>query len=167
MHSSAAFRPLRNVFPTFGHLLVVPPGSMVRVAKRRYPFTPRTTRQLERGDIIGVRCEPDGWVCLQVVDLKHSGAGSLTTFVAGALLWSSTESPPTAAAVTGLAAIQQGLTRIELFSEGQAQVFCNVPVRDIGLDSNFRDFEVGTRHRVWGWRVAIGKAQAAAAGRLG
>ena len=129
-------------------------GSM---AERSYPFRPRTARQLQRGDIIGVPCEPEGWVCLQVVDLASTGPGSLRAFVAGALPWRG-EAPPTSAAVAGLGAVEQGLTRIELFSEGNAQVFCNVPVKEVGLTSVFRDHAVGTTHHVWGWQTAIRKS---------
>ena len=139
---------------------------MVWVVDRSFPFTPRSMRELERGDVIGVHCEPDGWVCLQVVDLARSGPGSRTTFVVGVLPWSSTQSPPTPAAVAGLDATDQGLTRVELFTKGQAQVFGNLPVKDVGRPSNLRDFEVAMTHRVWGWRTAIRKAQAAAAGGL-
>jgi hypothetical protein len=126
------------------------------------PISPRTTKQLECGDLIAVPGDPTGWACLQVVDLERGGPGSIKNFVAGVLPWRGAE-PPTALAVAGLAAVEQGLTRTELFTEGGLQVTGNAPVLDVGLSSNFRDFGVGTVHDVWGWRAAVRKAQAAAA----
>lgn len=62
----------------------------------------------------------------------------------------------------GLAVTEQALTRIELFTEGGLQVVANTQHVPTVYASNYRDFEVGTRHRVWGWKAAIRKATAAA-----
>ena len=132
------------------------------MAHRFIPFSPRTTKQLERGDLIAVPCEPTGWACLQVIDLKRGGPNSLKDLVVGALPWRGAE-PPTAVTVTGLAAVAQGLTGTELFTEGGLQVTGNASVVDVGLSSNFRDFGVGAVTQAWGWRTAVRKAQAAAA----
>ncbi|GAA2872958.1 hypothetical protein GCM10010523_36330 [Paenarthrobacter ilicis] len=63
----------------------------------------------------------------------------------------------------GLAVTEQALTRIELFTEGNLQVVANSPLMPTVHASNYRDFEVGTKHLVWGWKVAVRKAAAAAA----
>jgi hypothetical protein len=136
-------------------------GQDADVIKRSLPFSPRTTRQLECGDLIAVPCDTSGWACLQVIDLQRAGPGSLTTFVAGALPWHG-ETPPSGSDVAGLAAVEQGLIRTEIFTEGGLQVTGKAPVVDSGLPSNLRDFAVGTTHHVWGWRTAISKARAAA-----
>jgi hypothetical protein len=68
---------------------------------RSFPFSPRSTRQLELGDLIAVPCEPSGSGCLQVVDLRRRGPGSLTTFVAGVLPWRG-DHPPTGPDVVDL-----------------------------------------------------------------
>jgi hypothetical protein len=127
---------------------------------RSFPFSPRSTQSLERGDLIAVRCEPSGWACLQVIDLRRSGAGARTAFVAGVLPWRGDE-PPTRQAVIGVAASEHGLVPIEVFTEGGLQVVDEGDVVPTGLPSNFQDFGVGTHHKVWGWRTAIRRAQAA------
>jgi hypothetical protein len=129
---------------------------------RSFPFSPRSARQLECGDLIAVPCEPSGWACLQVVDLQRRGPGARTTLIVGVLPWRG-EQPPTSEAVTGVAATEQGMTRIELFTEGGLQVVATTNVIPTGRPSNYRDFEVGATHHVWGWRAAIRTAQEAAA----
>ena len=106
--------------------------------------------------------EPFGWVCLQVIDLRRSGAGSRTTFVAGVLPWRGDE-PPSHERVRGLAAIEQALVSVEIFSKGHLEVVDHGHVVPDGLPSNFEHFDVGTRHRVWGWRTAIERARTAGA----
>jgi hypothetical protein len=130
------------------------------VSSRSFPFSPQSTSSLEPGDLIAVPCDPSGWGCLQVIDLKRDGPGARTAFVAGVLPWRG-EKPPTRQDVSGLVASEQGLVRIELFTEGGLQVVDAAEVLATGLPSNFRDFSVGTTHKVWGWRSAIRKAQEA------
>jgi hypothetical protein len=130
------------------------------VTTRDFPFAPRSTASLEVGDLIGVPCEPSGWACLQVTDLKRSGSGSKTTFVAGVLPWRGAD-PPTSDSTAGLTALEQALVAVELFTEGGLEVHDSGEVLDGGLDSNFRDMRVGAKHHVWGWRSAIRHAQAA------
>jgi hypothetical protein len=131
------------------------------MTKRQFPFSPRTSRELDQGDIIAVPCEGGRWTCLQVVELKRAGAGSSSSLVVGPLPWSGAE-PPTDRDVEGLAVTEQALTRIELFTEGGLQVVTNSPCMPTTFASNYRDFAVGTQTRVWGWRTAIRKAMAAA-----
>ena len=57
-----------------------------------------------------------------------------------------------------VAVTEQALTRIEIFTEGGLQVVANSPIVPTVYASNYRDFEVGTKHRVWGWKAAIRKA---------
>jgi hypothetical protein len=54
------------------------------------------------------------------------------------------------------------LLPIEVFTEGGLEVVDEGRVVATGLPSNFRDFSVGSHHKVWGWRNAIRRAQAAA-----
>lgn len=131
------------------------------MTKRQFPFSPRTSGQLEQGDIIAVPCEGGRWACLQVVELKREGVGARSTLIVGPLPWSGAE-PPTARDVESLPVTEQGLTRIELFTEGGLQVVANSPGVPTAFASNYRDFAVGTRHHVWGWKTAIRKAIAAA-----
>jgi hypothetical protein len=132
------------------------------MTNRQFPFSPKTSRDLEQGDIIAVPCEGGRWACLQVVELKREGVGARSTFMVGPLPWSGAE-PPTERDVTGLAVTEQGLTRIELFTGGGLQVVANSPLVPTAFASNYRDFEVGTKHLVWGWKAAIRKATAAEA----
>jgi hypothetical protein len=115
---------------------------------------------LHVGDLISVPCEPSGWACLQVVGLKREGAGARASFVAGVLPWRG-DSPPTRDDVEGLAATEQGLVHIQLFTAGGLQVVDNAQVVPTDLPSNFRDMQVGAVHKVWGWKTAIRRAQAA------
>jgi hypothetical protein len=103
---------------------------------------------------------PSGWACLQVIDLRRSGPGARTTFVAGVLPWCGDE-PPTRQAVSGLAASEQGFVTVEVFTQGGLRVVDEGDIVATGLPSNFRDADVGTHHKVWGWRTAIRRAQTA------
>jgi hypothetical protein len=94
------------------------------MTKRQFPFSPRTSGQLEQGDIIAVPCGGGRWACLQVVELKREGVGSRSTLMVGPLPWSGA-APPTDRDVEGLPVTEQGLTRIELFTEGGLQVVAN------------------------------------------
>lgn len=127
---------------------------------RSFPLTPHSTASLEIGDLIAVPCEPSGWACLQVIDLRRQGAGARTSFVAGVLPWHG-DTPPTRTDVNGLAATEHGLVRTELFTDGNLQVVDQAEVVETGLPSNYLDIGVGTVHKVWGWRTAIRRAQAA------
>lgn len=130
------------------------------MAGRSFPISPRTTQSLKVGDLIAVPCEPSGWACLQVIELKRTGTAATSTFVAGIVPWRGYE-PPTRHTVSGLAATEQGLVHVDIFTKGGLRVVDEAEVVPTGLPSNFRDFGVGTSHNVWGWRTAIRKAQAA------
>jgi hypothetical protein len=125
---------------------------------RSFPFSPRSTQALERGDLIAVPREPSGWACLQVVDLIRSGPGARSTFVAGVLPWQGDE-PPTQQAVSGLAACDQGLVHVQIFTEGGLEVVAAGHVVATDAPSNLRGFGMGSRHKVWGWQTAIRRAQ--------
>ncbi len=127
---------------------------------RTFPFSPRSTVALEVGDLIAVPCQPSGWACLQVVDLGRSGAGARTTFVAGVLPWRG-QAPPTRDDVAGIGAIEHGLVPVDVFTQGGLQVVDHSEAVVTSLPSNFRDMQVGTSHKVWGWKTAIRRAQAA------
>jgi hypothetical protein len=43
------------------------------MSNRTFPFSPRSTASLERGDLIAVPGEASVWACLQVVDVKREG----------------------------------------------------------------------------------------------
>ena len=126
---------------------------------RTFPFSPRSAASLEPGDLIAVPGEASEWGCLQVVDVRRDGPGARTTFVAGVLPWRG-QSPPTREDVTGLTATQHGLVPVELFTKGGLQVVDQSEVISTDLPSNFRDTQVGTVHKVWGWQTAIRKALA-------
>lgn len=111
--------------------------------------------------MIAVPCEASGWGCLQIVDLKRSGPGSLATFIAGVLPWYGVQ-PPTLDDVQGLAVVEQAMVHKKLFTEAGLQVVTSFPVIPTALTSNFRDRGVGTIHHVWGWRTAMRKAEAVA-----
>ncbi|MDT7571106.1 MAG: hypothetical protein QOE05_1280 [Actinomycetota bacterium] len=121
---------------------------------RSFPFTPRSATQLEIGDFWTVALPSGGLGCLQVRDLKRSGTGARTSFVAGVLDWRGDEQPQ-AADLAGKRVLAQGLTGIEIFTTGRAVVIGHTTetVPTEGLTSAFRDFAVGTVTHVWGWMV--------------
>jgi hypothetical protein len=125
---------------------------------RSFPLSPRSTQALELGDLIAVPCWPSGYACLQVLHLARSGPGAKSSFVAGVLPWRGDE-PPTQSAVAGLAATELGLVHVQMFTEGQLEVMGTGTVVDSNGSSNFRDFSVEGRHKVWGWQTAIRRAQ--------
>lgn len=127
------------------------------MASRDFPFSPRTTSKLELGDLVAVPGDDGRWRCLQVTDLMRSGPGSRSSLVVGPLPWVG-DHPPRRDDVQGFAVTQQGLTTIELFTEGGLRVVDTTPVVRNRLASNFRHFKTGTVHNVWGWRTAVRKA---------
>ena len=133
-------------------------------AGRSFPLQPRSSMELEVGDIIAVPCDPVGWACLVAVDVQRRGPGARTTFVAGVVNWYG-EQPPREVDIAGLPVIAQGLTRTELFTEGRLAVVGNVGPVSTTFDSNYRDLHVGAVHHVWGWKAAIRHAQAQGADR--
>lgn len=119
-----------------------------------FPFIPKTSRDLEVGDFWEVEL-PDGrYGCLQVTELAHRGPGSRSTLVVGVIDWCGGE-PPTSESIRGRRILEQGLTRIEAFTEAGAQVLGRVVVTyDRVFPSHYRGpFPVGTVHRVWGWQT--------------
>lgn len=128
------------------------------MTKRQFPFSPRTSGQLEQGDIIAVPCEGGRWACLQVVELEREGVGSRSTLMVGPLPWSGAE-PPTARDVEGLPVTEQGLTRIELFTEGGLQVVANSAGVPTAFASNYQDLR-------WALDTASGDGRRQSARRL-
>lgn len=122
--------------------------------QRHFPLRPRSARELRVGDFWAVALPGGGFGCLQVTDLKKSGPGALKTLVAGVVDWRG-PSPPVEADLAGRSILEQGLTRIEAFSEPAGKVIGNTnrTTRASALASNYRDFEVGTITHVYGWRA--------------
>lgn len=118
---------------------------------RTFPFSPSSATQLEVGDLVGVRSESGKWGCLQVVDLEP---GSRATLWAGLLDWSGDE-PPDAENTAGAPVRDAPMTRIELFTHGGLQVLGNRAVRCDGASSSRTHGDVGTVHRVSGWKARI------------
>ena len=133
-------------------------ASPVRGGERTFPFTPRSARELRIGDIISVPVG-EAWGCLQVADVLESGPGSRSDFIAAVVAYDGLASP-TAETVLGRPILQQGLTRVEMFTEGGLEVVGNCAVTPNPYPSNFRDFGVGVKHQVWGWRAAMKQAAA-------
>jgi hypothetical protein len=131
---------------------------------RAFPFVPTSAAQLHVGDFWTVVL-PDGDLgVLQVRDVTRSGPGARKAFVAGVVEWRGV-APPAAADLRGCRVLAQGLTRIEVFTEGGARILGTtsdtVPVE--GLTSAFRDFAVGTKTSTWGWKALPGRVERALA----
>jgi len=91
---------------------------------RKYPLSPRSSRDLRIGDFWAVPLSDGTFGCLQVRDLKTSGSGSLKTLVAAVIDWRGSI-PPQESGLVGRRFLAQGLTRIEAFTKVGAQILGN------------------------------------------
>jgi hypothetical protein len=66
------------------------------------------------------------------------------------------DAPPEAGSVVGSTVIEQGLTRIEIFTDGGLRVTDTCHVTPHAHKSNFGDTEIGTSHHVWGGKRPSG-----------
>jgi hypothetical protein len=123
-----------------------------RACVRSFPFVPRSAARLEIGDFWTVTLSDGDFGVLQVRDLRLSGPGTRSSFVAGVVDWRG-QRAPMAADLRGCRVLAQGLTCIKVFTEGGAQIIGNAPdtAPVDGLTSVFKDHGVGTRTSVWGW----------------
>jgi hypothetical protein len=121
---------------------------------RAFPLSPRSSRDLEVGDYWAVPLPDGSFGACQVSDLKRSGVGALKTLVVGVIDWRG-NAEPTVPELAGRRILAQGLTRIEMFTKGGAQVIgsTNATVHGPELKSAFRDHGVGTVTEVWGWKA--------------
>lgn len=129
------------------------------VVTRVFPFSPKSSTRLEVGDLIAIPCPEGDWAVLQVSALRRSGPGARTTLGVGVLPWRG-DRQPTANAIEGLEFLEHGMTAIEIFTEGGAEVVDEAKLAG-GVQSNMHDMTVGTRHKVWGWRAALDRARSA------
>jgi hypothetical protein len=129
---------------------------------RTFPLRPRSATDLEIGDFWTVALPSGGLGVMQVRDVARSGTGARKNFVAGVIDWRG-DVAPSSADLRGRRVLAQGLTRIEGFTEADAEILGNAPetVPVEGLTSSFRDFGVGTQTEVWGWRVLGRRAELA------
>jgi hypothetical protein len=131
------------------------------MSQRVFPLSPKSTKALEVGDLIAVPCESSGWACIQVRDLRAAGVGSRSCFIAGVLSWRG-DDRPTPQDVAGLVAVEQGLARVELFTEGGLEVVANAPVTALSPSASGNTFSgshPGLKYRVWGWMALVRIAQ--------
>ena len=126
---------------------------------REFPFSPRSSLRLEIGDLIAVPGTEGRWAVLQVSALRRSGPGARSTLGVGVLPWSG-EEPPRPEDIAGLDFTEHGMTAIEIFADGGAEVVGCAPLAG-GVQSDMLDHYVGARHKVWGWRTAMRRALAA------
>ena len=131
------------------------------MASRSFPFIPASAARLRLGDLLAIPYDDGSWAVLQVSSLR-TGLGSGSSFGVGVLPWRG-PSPPTAADIEEIEFIEHGLTRIEIFREGGAVVVDTAPLAR-GPQSNLTDMNVGTVHKVWGWRTAMDRARSAGSG---
>lgn len=100
--------------------------------------------------------------CLQVVELRGSGPGSMKSLVVGTLPWRGA-APQPERDVRNIAISQRALTGIELFTEGGLQVVGNADIAPNDIPEHYRPLQVGDSQNAWGWRAAIGRARESAA----
>ena len=122
--------------------------------ERSFPFSPTSATALRLGDVIAVQHKSGDWVSMLVTDLQP---GVRSHFVVGPLPWRGA-SRPTMVEVANRQPVEHGLTRIELFRDGNAQVLGNLPDTRHAPMSTYRAKEVGDTSKVWGWQAAINRA---------
>jgi hypothetical protein len=117
------------------------------------------------GDFWAISLSDGRFGCAIVTDLKASGSGSRSNFVAGLVDWVGTL-PPIAADASGGHVFAQGMTRIEAITHTRSQVLGSVRLPwGFKVAPNYRDFRVGTVHHVWGWKVLPGLIEQHLAGQ--
>src|SRR5438093_8162699 len=102
--------------------------------ERTYPLSPRSSRDLRIGDYWTVPLSDGTFGCLQVTELQQSGPGSLKTLVAGVVDWRDAM-PPSQSDLVGRRVLEQGLTRIEAFTEVGSRVIGNTITSTGGVRS--------------------------------
>ncbi len=100
-------------------------ASPVRGGERTFPFTPRSARELRIGDIISVPVG-EAWGCLQVADVLESV--QVRGRISSRLSSHMTAGEPYGRDGSGTPILQQGLTRVEMFTEGRLEVVGNCAV---------------------------------------
>jgi hypothetical protein len=75
------------------------------------------------------------------------------------LPWRGTDKP-TVKDIAGLDFLEHGLTDINIFGLGGAEVVANAPLAG-GVLSNLHDVSIGVTHKVWGWHTAMTRARIA------
>lgn len=130
------------------------------MTNRAFPFAPKSASQLELGDLIGIPFNAGGWAVLQVSALRRTGPGARTTLGVGVLPWRGNQRP-TAEAIVGLEFVEHGMTVIEIFTEGGAEVVAAATLAG-GPQSTMLDMGIGVTHKLWGWRTAMERARSAA-----
>ena len=123
--------------------------------ERGFPLKPTSATQLRVGDLIAVHAPSGRWGCLQVTDLEP---GARKDFWAGVVDWSG-EQPPSEENTANAPILDSPLTRIEMFTEGGCLVTGNRPVIANGHASNRGVFDVGTVHRISGWKSRLRAAR--------
>ena len=71
---------------------------------------------------------------------------------------------PTAEAIADLEFVEHGMTAIEIFTDGGAEVVATGALAG-GAQSNMLNMNVGVTHKVWGWRTAMERARSAGGAR--
>lgn len=148
-------RSLREMRRTCTPVLALSCGPM-----RVFPLAPRSVADLEIGDYWIVSLPSGGFGALQVRDLQRTGRGAKTAFVAGVVDWRGHE-PPEPEELAGRRVLAQGLTRIEVFTQGGATIVGNAPgtVPAAALTSAFRSFAAGTVTHTWGWKALANRVE--------
>jgi len=117
------------------------------------------------GDFWAISLSDGRFGCAIVTDLKASGSGSRSNFIAGLVDWVGTV-PPIAAEASGRHVFAQGMTRIEAITQTGSKVLGSVRLPwGFKVAPNWHDFRVGTVHNVWGWKVLPGLIEQHLAGR--
>lgn len=133
---------------------------------RRYPLVPRTTADLELGDLFAVPLKAGDLAVFQVRGLKTSGSGAYTHFVAGIVDWRS-PSLPVGFDLRGRRVLVEGLLRFETFGPGRAEVFgtTDLIVPPVAWSDLAKAFSAGTIEEVWSWKSLRRRAETALRGR--
>jgi hypothetical protein len=121
------------------------------VSQRQLPFTPTSATSLVVGDLVGVPAAGGRWGCLQVTDLKP---GKRSILWMGVLDWSGDDAPD-GQTTAGCPILDNRMTRIEVFTQGELLVHDNRPVIENGHPSNRGVYDIGTVHTASGWRATI------------
>ena len=100
-----------------------------------YPFTPKSSRKLSRGDFWAIPLSNGNYFCGRVVELMPKGMpGAGVGFLGGVLDWFDTRLPSNDA-IAGSAFLSQGVMHIKAITFSGGQLLGNRPLELDGLEA--------------------------------
>ncbi|WP_433116577.1 hypothetical protein [Micromonospora sp. CA-246542] len=125
----------------------------------RYPFVPRSNRNLRAGQYWALPLRNRRFACGRVMAVPAFGPRDRVGVVVGLMDWLGQE-PPTSEQIAGRPVLEQAKSRFEAITNAGGEV---LGIRPLDLDGLVADdpdtLHIGAVHRVWGWRTITNLAE--------